>query len=126
MACVELIGSGVVEEYASKTEKLAVELTELVALGLGLDATTFSRHLEESSTSTVRMNYYPPCPQPSYTFGISPHSDFNIFTVLLHDTVPGLQVLKDDEWITVEPNPDMLVVNVGDTFQVSCPETNPL
>ncbi|KAG0589425.1 hypothetical protein KC19_1G020200 [Ceratodon purpureus] len=109
---------GVVEEFASKTEKLAIHLTELVALGLGLDATTFSQHFAESTTSTVRMNYYPPCPQPSHTLGISAHSDFNIFTILLHDAVPGLQVLKDDEWITVKPSPDTLVVNVGDTFQV--------
>jgi isopenicillin N synthase-like dioxygenase len=116
-----------VEEYAAKTEKLAVQLTELVALGLGLDATTFSRHFAESTTSTVRMNFYPPCPQPSRALGISPHSDFNIFTILLHDAVPGLQVLKDGEWITVQPRPDALVVNVGDTFQVRSvsPKPNP-
>lgn len=111
---------GAVEDYASKTEKLAVRLTEQVALGLGLDATAFSRHFEESTTSTVRMNYYPPHPNPSRTLGISPHSDFNIFTILLHDTVPGLQVLKDGKWITVKPSPDTLVINVGDTFQAWC------
>jgi gibberellin 20-oxidase len=106
-----------VEQYASEAEKLAVQLMELVALGLGLDATTFSRHFAGASTSTVRMNYYPPCPQPSQTLGISPHSDFNIFTILLQDTIAGLQVLKDDdEWVTVKPNPNALVVNVGDTL----------
>ena len=107
------VGSGVVEDYATGTEKLAVQLTELVAEGLGIKSTTFSQYFEESSTSTVRMNYYPPCPQPSKTLGILPHSDF-----LLQDTVPGLQVLKDNEWITVQPSQDALVVNVGDAFQV--------
>lgn len=120
------MGSGVVEDYATGAEKLAVQLTELVAEGLGIKSTTFSQYFEESSTSTVRMNYYPPCPQPSKTLGILPHSDFNIFTILLQDTVPGLQVLKDNEWITVQPSQDALVVNVGDAFQVGVSFALPL
>ncbi|KAI4357082.1 hypothetical protein L6164_001053 [Bauhinia variegata] len=31
--------------------------------------------------------------------------------------VGGLQLMKDSKWVTVKPNPDALIVNIGDLFQ---------
>ncbi|KAL2589400.1 hypothetical protein AAZV13_13G227600 [Glycine max] len=37
---------------------------------------------------TMRMNYYPPCPQPEKVFGLTSHSD-------AASEVEGLQIRKD-------------------------------
>ena len=51
-------------------------------------------------------------------FGISHHTDSGALTVLLQDEQPGLQVFRRGAWTFVEPNPDALVVNIGDVVQV--------
>lgn len=112
-------GSNVIEEFIRNTNRLGLRLTEFLAQGLGLSARTFSQHFAKNDTSFMRMNYYPPCPTPSKTQGIGPHADFNILTLLLQDTVPGLQILKGNSWITIPPHPDAFVVNVGDCLQAS-------
>lgn len=68
----------------------------------------------------MRVNFYPKCPQPDLTLGLSAHSDPGGMTLLLPDpSVSGLQVRKDDKWITVQPAPDAFIVNLGDQIQVS-------
>ena len=64
-------------------------------------------------------HYYPPCPQPDLTLGLTKHSDNSFLTVLLQDQVGGLQVLHDQYWVDVPPVPGALVVNVGDLLQVN-------
>ncbi|KAI9119372.1 hypothetical protein K1719_010047 [Acacia pycnantha] len=67
-------------------------------------------------------NYYPACPQPELTLGVTKHADPSIITLLLQDGVSGLQVLKDDTWIGVDPNPHAIVVNIASQLQVICNE----
>jgi isopenicillin N synthase-like dioxygenase len=52
--------------------------------------------------------------------GLTPHVDIPGFALLLDcgDT-PGLQVLKDDHWIFVEPLDGAIVVNMGQITEVS-------
>lgn len=68
----------------------------------------------------LRANFYPKCPQPELTLGLSSHSDPGAITILLPDPdVAGLQVRKGGKWITVKPFPNAFIVNVGDQIQVS-------
>jgi isopenicillin N synthase-like dioxygenase len=68
----------------------------------------------------LRVNFYPKCPQPELTLGLSPHSDPGGMTVLLvDDHVKGLQVLKNGAWNTVQPVPDSFIINVADQIEVS-------
>ena len=48
-----------------------------------------------------------------------PHTDSDFLTILLQYNVGGLQLVKDGKWIAVKPNPDALIINIGDLFQVS-------
>lgn len=75
----------------------------------------------------VNMNYYPTCPDPELTVGVGRHSDMGTLTVLLQDGIGGLYVkLEEDmdggkrgEWMEITPVPGALVINIGDTLQVS-------
>lgn len=67
-----------------------------------------------------RMNYYPPCrTMAEKVLGFSPHSDGSFITLLLEvNSVEGLQIKKHNTWIPVKPNPQALIVNVGDYLEV--------
>jgi isopenicillin N synthase-like dioxygenase len=47
-----------------------------------------------------------------------PHTDSDYLTILSQDEVGGLQLMKDSKWVAVKPNPDALIVNIGDLSQV--------
>lgn len=74
----------------------------------------------EDIGACLRVNFYPKCPQPDLTLGLSSHSDPGGLTLLLPDeNVPGLQVRRGESWVTVDPVPDAFIVNIGDQMQVS-------
>ena len=67
----------------------------------------------------MRMNYYPPCPQPEQVIGLTPHSDAVGLTILLQiNEMEGLQIKKEGMWVPVKPLPETFVVNVGDVLEV--------
>ena len=48
-------------------------------------------------------------------YGVGPHTDFGVLTVLCQDDVGGLQVQDvNGEWIQAPPVPGTLVINVAD------------
>ncbi|KAK9268879.1 hypothetical protein L1049_000644 [Liquidambar formosana] len=106
-----------IEVFATTVSVLAQSLAEILAQNLGeVDAGFFQENCSPS-TSYLRMNRYPPCPISSEVFGMMPHTDSDFLTILYQDQVGGLQLVKDDRWFSVKPNPDALIINIGDLFQ---------
>lgn len=72
------------------------------------------------AVQAIRMNYYPPCSRPDLVLGLSPHSDGSALTVLQQGkgSSVGLQILKNNRWVPVQPIPTALVINIGDTIEV--------
>ncbi|MCO5572060.1 hypothetical protein L7F22_025811 [Adiantum nelumboides] len=101
----ELVAAGVV---GSQKEKEREMMRRKVEEGVGSCC----------SNSVVRLNYYPPCPQPALTLGLGAHSDPHLLTLLHQDLVGGLQICKDGLWMAIRPKPNALVVNIGDALQV--------
>lgn len=106
-----------VEEYAIAVQRLSNQMLYLMAEKLGLKSPDlFVSMFKEISQS---MHYYPPCPRPDLVIGLSSHSDGGGITILLQeDGVVGLQVRKDGGWISVQPIPGGLVINIGDMVEV--------
>lgn len=73
----------------------------------------------DDGMQAMRMNYYPPCPQPELVIGLSPHSDGSGLTLLLQiSDVQGLQVKNNGAWIPVSPLQNAFIVNIGDIMEV--------
>ncbi|MBA0741417.1 hypothetical protein Gogos_014573 [Gossypium gossypioides] len=104
-------------EYCKNTRRLAVRLLEAISESLDLERDYINSALGKHAQH-MAINYYPPCPEPGLTYGLPGHADPNAITILLQDEVPGLQVLKDGKWITVDPIPYTFIVNIGDQIQV--------
>ncbi|KAI9119066.1 hypothetical protein K1719_009741 [Acacia pycnantha] len=99
-----------------QVKKLGSKILRLISEGLGLDGEYFEG--EYGQNMLLSVNHYPACPQPDLTLGVAKHADPFIVTLLLQDEVYGLQVLKDDKWIGVDPNPQAIVVNIDSQLQV--------
>ncbi|KAH9627367.1 hypothetical protein KSS87_001206 [Heliosperma pusillum] len=106
------------ENYSSELEKLAQRILEGMAKALKLESQTMKSLFGEGK-QTMRMNYYPSCPQPEKVIGLTPHSDSVALTILLQlNEIEGLQVMKDGKWVSVKPLPDAFVVNIGDIMEM--------
>ncbi|KAJ1407624.1 Oxoglutarate/iron-dependent dioxygenase [Sesbania bispinosa] len=111
--------SETVELYSREIRKLCQNLLEYIGLGLGLKGDVFEK-MFGVAVQAIRMNYYPPCSRPDLVLGLSPHSDGSALTVLQQakGSPVGLQILKGNKWVPVDPIPNALVINIGDTIEV--------
>ena len=109
-----------IEEYLGELVKLSGRLMKVLSINLGLDGDYLQNAFGGKDIGAcLRTNFYPKCPQPDLTLGLSSHSDPGGMTILLPDhDVPGLQVRRDGKWITVKPTPHAFIVNIGDQIQV--------
>ncbi|KEH40744.1 flavonol synthase/flavanone 3-hydroxylase [Medicago truncatula] len=107
------------QEYAQHMKKLALKIMELIALSLGLPPKRFDDFFKDE-TSWIRLNHYPPCPNPDIVLGCGRHKDSGALTVLAQDEVSGLEVRRksDGEWVLVKPLPNAYIINAGDVIQV--------
>lgn len=103
--------------FFSPMHELSRFIVEELTEALGLERDTFTRLETPGSNCTGRMNHYPVCPNPDSVLGIPPHADTQLLGILHQDDTGGLQVLKDGEWVGIQPDDSTFVVNIGDTFQ---------
>lgn len=123
---------------------LARALVRSFALSLDLDETFFDAKVTHPDAA-LALNYYPPLPPPTppespehisasspspspspppqaqkeqEQVSIGSHTDFQLFTILHQDNVPGLQVLsREGQWLNAPPVPGTFVVNIADYLQ---------
>lgn len=104
------------ESYFRHGHEVAHHLMRGFAIGLGLPEGFFLRTADRP-LSRASFVYYPPQPDTldDQQFGVGPHTDFGVLTVLCQDSVGGLQVqdIKGD-WIQAPPIEGTLIVNVAD------------
>ncbi|KAK8682985.1 hypothetical protein V6N13_039061 [Hibiscus sabdariffa] len=109
----------VLHEYYTKLKQMMDLLFKAMEKSLDLQENSFLGQFGDNPVMHVRFNFYPPCSKPDKVLGLKPHSDRSSVTVLLQDEeVEGLQILKDERWVTVPVIPHALVVNIGDQMQI--------
>ncbi len=103
--------------YWYEMERLAQDISHLLALALDLDETFFDKWTRDHN-STLRANHYPSQPQhpAAGQLRAGAHSDYGDFSLLYRDAQPGgLQVqTRSGEWQDVAVIPNTFVVNLGD------------
>jgi isopenicillin N synthase-like dioxygenase len=116
------------EAYRDACTALSLRLLEAMSASLGLEPQFLNTLFDPEHTGFVRLNYYP-VDDPmagrddvahldAAELGIHHHADAGALTVLLQDSVGGLQVFNNGLWYDVPPIEGALVVNTGDMMQV--------
>lgn len=111
-----------VRAYHGACTTLARRLLAAMAVNLGAPPQALLHGFGDRHASFLRLNHYPPRPDPSGTgpavLGVGEHTDSGALTLLLQDAQPGLEVQRDGRWHAVPPLAGALVVNIGDIVQV--------
>lgn len=108
------------EAYFEEALKLGKRLLKVFAASLGMEEAFFLQYLKKPMVQT-RLFHYPPEPPvvDAKAFGVAPHTDYGMITLLLQDPIGGLELRKrDGEWVRAPWIEGTFVINLGDMFKV--------
>ena len=104
--------------YWNALTKVSERLIIALCNQMGVDQNILLSYMTDPLTNMTLLNY-PPMPPQSDSWGIHPHKDFNLLTLLAHDPIGGLEVRnRNDEWLSADCPPDGMVLNVGDMLEL--------
>ncbi|WZZ76089.1 hypothetical protein YC2023_087459 [Brassica napus] len=107
------------ETYSTKVKTIAQTLLVNMEKALKIEPKEIEELFGDELGQKMKMNYYPPCPEPDQVNGLTPHSDATGLTILLQvNEVEGLQIKRDGKWVTVKPLPNAFIVNIGDMLEI--------
>ncbi|XP_007019201.2 PREDICTED: 1-aminocyclopropane-1-carboxylate oxidase 5 [Theobroma cacao] len=112
------------KEYRFELKKLAEKVMEVMDENLGLPKGYIKKAFNDGEGGDnaffgTKVSHYPPCPHPERVNGLRAHTDAGgVILLFQDDKVGGLQVLKDGEWVDVQPLPNTIVINTGDQIEV--------
>ena len=109
-----------IEPYYRAVCAVGAMLMRAVAVSLGGAPDAFAPHYTRPLARGQAVHYPPARPEDAdeERYGVAPHTDFGVLTLLLQDQSGGLQVRRrDGVWIEAPPIPGTLVCNIGDLLQ---------
>ncbi|CAL9093689.1 unnamed protein product, partial [Musa acuminata var. zebrina] len=111
------------KEYREELRKLAEKVMEVMDENLGFEKgsirNSFSGNGEHQPFFGTKVSHYPPCPRLDMVNGLRAHTDAGgVILLFQDDQVGGLQILKDEQWIDVQPVANAIVINTGDQIEV--------
>jgi len=110
-----------VERYYAETTGFGFHLLRAFALALGMPADHFQKLYVGKPLASMRLLHYPPtAPEAEEEeYGVAPHSDYGIVTILNQDETGGLELLtRDGRWIAAPYVPGSFVINIGDLMAI--------
>lgn len=106
--------------YYQEVMKLGALLLECIAHGLDQNPEIF-RQKYTKPLGRGQLVYYPPISADDLacnSYSAAPHTDFGVLTILLQDSLGGLQAKhQNGEWIDLLPIEGSLICNVGDLLE---------
>ena len=107
-------------EYYQAVMALGSSLLECIAYGLDQYPEVF-RQKYTKPLGRGQLVYYPPISSDDLacnSYSAAPHTDFGVLTILLQDSLGGLQARhQNGEWIDVPPIEGSLICNIGDLLE---------
>lgn len=105
--------------YRDNMLNLAEKLVTVFSIALGLGHHGLDSFFIDP-TYVLRLQHYPkqPAKIAKHIFGLAPHTDYGLFTILSQEHIAGLEVKNEQgQWLTVPCKPNTLVLNSGDVLK---------
>ncbi len=108
--------------YHAEMNALALRLSSLLFRSISLDTpdlTCVAGHFDDP-INALRLISYPPTSSDAASrpiYGVGPHTDSGILTILHTDENPGLQIRVADVWHDIPARPGCFIVNLADMLQ---------
>lgn len=110
-------------EWAELMQKVGAELLAALSVGLGLPEDYFVEAFTPNPAWMGKLVHYVGGGRvpAAGNQGVGAHADYGFITLLLQDSIGGLEVQPYgyDEWIPVNPIEGALVVNLGEMLEVA-------
>ncbi|MBU6266255.1 MAG: isopenicillin N synthase family oxygenase, partial [Sphingomonadales bacterium] len=97
-------------------DRAGAKILSAISRHLGLPDDWFDPAIADGN-SVLRLLHYPPItgPQAAGAIRAGAHGDINLITLLLGAEEAGLELLaRNGEWISVNPPPGAMAINIGD------------
>lgn len=106
-----------VDTYMDSVTALGRRLLPVLAASLDLPHDYFGPHFDIPS-STLRLSHYPVVDYGDNDWGLAPHTDSSIITLLPVNDVPGLEIRPaGHDWIRPPAIPESFLINSGDMLK---------
>ncbi|MGI9612892.1 MAG: isopenicillin N synthase family dioxygenase [Acidimicrobiales bacterium] len=106
-----------VETYIEAAAALGQRLLPVLAASLDLPLDFFDEHFDKPSC-TLRLSHYPVLDYGEHDWGLAPHTDSSIMTMLPVNDVPGLEIRPaGHDWIEPPALPESYLINSGDMLK---------
>ncbi|KAJ7978980.1 2-oxoglutarate (2OG) and Fe(II)-dependent oxygenase superfamily protein [Quillaja saponaria] len=89
------------ESYSTEMKNLAMKILDFIAESLKIDD-NYIEELFEEGLQSMRMNYYPPCPQPDLVIGLNPHSDAPFLSAFIVNIGDILEIMTNGIYRSIE------------------------
>ncbi len=110
-------------EWSELMQKVGAELLAALSVGLGLPEDYFVQAFTPDPAWMGKLVHYVGggIVPAAGNQGVGAHADYGFITLLLQDSVGGLEVQPygHEEWISVKPIDGALVVNLGEMLEVA-------
>ncbi|MCC9146779.1 MULTISPECIES: 2-oxoglutarate and iron-dependent oxygenase domain-containing protein [unclassified Arthrobacter] len=109
-------------DWAEAMSWVGAELLSAIAVSLELPEDHFTEPFEDTPAWMAKLiHYVGGVVKEAGTQGVGAHADYGFITLLLQDSVGGLEVKphESDTWLPVEPIRGALVVNLGEMLEVA-------
>lgn len=107
----------IVEAWQQDLRVISIRLLEAFLLALDLPKNALDRFVKGIPNESLKIIHYPS--NDKHTQGVGEHKDTDILTLLLQDSVGGLQVKHQEEWIDVPFVENAFVVNIGEILELA-------
>ena len=105
------------ERYHDAVWRLSERVLSAFARALGQEPDYFRGYFTKPLTQ-LRLLHYPPQPAEAGAQGVEAHTDPGALTILMQDSVGGLEARnRGGRWIAAPPIPYSFVINIGDMMQ---------